>query len=93
MQQHRRRNAPSAEQLFGTALRELRKEKGYSQETLAFESGYHPTYIGQIERGKKNPSLRAIISLASALDVLPSDLLQRFERHLGKARPDPRGHH
>jgi hypothetical protein len=34
-----------------------------SQETLAFESGYHPTYIGQLERGKKSPSLRAILSL------------------------------
>ena len=47
------------------ALRELRKQRGLSQETLAFESGYHPTYIGQLERGKKSPSLRTIVSIAT----------------------------
>jgi transcriptional regulator with XRE-family HTH domain len=61
------------------ALRDLRKERGLSQEDLAFESGYHSTYIGQLERGKKSPSLRTIVSLANALDVPPSELLRRIE--------------
>ena len=81
MQEHRRRcTAPrSVETLFGQALRELRKERGFSQEGLAFESGYHPTYIGQLERGKKSPSLRAIVRLAGALKTRGSEILKRVE--------------
>ncbi len=66
------------------ALRDLRKQRGLSQETLAFENGYHPTYIGQLERGKKSLSLCTIVSLASVLSVLPSQLLQGFEAQLKK---------
>jgi transcriptional regulator with XRE-family HTH domain len=85
MQQHRgRRTVYTAEELFGMALRDLRKQQGLSQETLAFESGYHPSYIGQLERGKKSPSLRTMVSLASILKVLPSQLLQAFETRLKK---------
>jgi DNA-binding XRE family transcriptional regulator len=75
-----RRTAPaSAEALFGRALRDLRKERGLSQETLAFESGYHPTYIGQLERGKKSPSLRTIMRLAGVLQLPASEILKRVE--------------
>jgi transcriptional regulator with XRE-family HTH domain len=67
------------------ALREFRKRRGLSQEALAFESGYHPTYIGHLERGKKSPSFRTIVRLASVLGVLPSELVRRFEE-MGVAR-------
>jgi transcriptional regulator with XRE-family HTH domain len=78
--QRRQRTAPkSAEALFGQALRGLRKERGFSQERLAFESGYHPTYIGQLERGKKSPSLRAILRLAGALKTRGSEILKLVE--------------
>lgn len=82
MQRHRKSRAATktTEERFGVALREIRKERGLSQETLAFESGYHPTYIGQLERGRKSPSLRTIVGLAAVLKVLPSELLQRFEK-------------
>lgn len=80
----RRQKALTAEELFGVALREIRKQRGFTQETLAFETGYHPTYIGQLERGRKSPSLRTIIGLATVLKILPSELMQRFERGLGK---------
>ena len=84
MQRHRNGNTAtaSAEALFGKVLRELRKKKGVSQETLAFESGYHPTYIGQLERGKKSPSLRTIMRLASALNTLGSEILRGVEKDL-----------
>ncbi len=85
MQQHRNRlTARSAEDLFGQVLRDVRKAHGFSQEDLAFNSGYHPTYIGQLERGKKSPSLRTIMSLASALDTSGSELLKDVERLLHK---------
>jgi len=85
MQQHRshRTASKTAEDRFGKVLREVRKSKGLSQEELAFASGYHPTYIGQIERGKKSPSLRAIVSLARALNTPASELLRRVEERVG----------
>lgn len=86
MQERRRRQVASitAEELFGAVLREVRKQKGFSQEELAFESGYHPTYIGQLERGKKSPSLRTILLLGQALDTPASTILKRIETRLSK---------
>jgi transcriptional regulator with XRE-family HTH domain len=87
MQRHGRPIPPiTLEKLFGLTLRELRHERGISQETLAFESGYHPTYIGQIERGTKNPSLRTIVNFASVLSLSPSELIRRFEERIGEGR-------
>jgi transcriptional regulator with XRE-family HTH domain len=84
MHQHRSRHAAAltAEALFGRVLRELRKDCGLSQESLAFESGYHPTYIGQLERGKKSPSLRAVMCLAKVLRTPASEILRRVEKGL-----------
>lgn len=43
--------------MFGKRVCELRKNKGYSQEQLAFKAGLHRTYIGMIERAEKNITL------------------------------------
>ena len=85
MQRRRKLQQPAAtaEAIFGQTLRDIRKEHGISQEALAFESGYHPTYIGQLERGKKSPSLRAIMRLASVLKTPGSEILRRVEIGLG----------
>ena len=72
-------NGDSLEILFGKVLQRLRKDKGFSQEELGFESGYHRTYISLLERGKKSPSLKTIFQLANALDVEPSDLIERVQ--------------
>jgi transcriptional regulator with XRE-family HTH domain len=69
---------------FGKALKKLREERGISQEELAYESGYHRTYISQLERGQKSPSIQTIFQLARALDINPSDLIQAVEDLLGK---------
>jgi transcriptional regulator with XRE-family HTH domain len=86
MQERRRPQSVSAtlEKTFGAILREVRKERGLSQEALAFESGYHTTYIGQLERGQKSPSLRTIMNLAGALESSGSELLRRVEARFGK---------
>ena len=63
----------------GRNLKRIRKERGWSQEELAFESGLHRTYISGIERGVRNPTLRTMSILASALDVKPSQLLKAAE--------------
>ena len=65
---------------FGAVLREVRKERGISQEDLGFESGYHRTYVSLLERGIKSPSLQTIFELSRALDIPPSELLARVER-------------
>jgi transcriptional regulator with XRE-family HTH domain len=59
---------------FGKRVRQLRLEKGLSQEELAFSAGVHRTYLGGIERGERNPSLKNIAAIAQALDVALSDL-------------------
>jgi DNA-binding XRE family transcriptional regulator len=81
MQERRGRSAAlkTPEDCFGEVLRELRQKKGVTQEDLAFKSGYHSTYISQLERGRKSPSLRAIMSLAGALNTSGSEILTRLE--------------
>ena len=64
---------------FGQALRQLRLERGMSQEELGFASGYHRTYISLLERGKKSPSLQTIFQLAKALNVEPSQMVERVQ--------------
>jgi len=65
---------PSLEKAFGARVRELRVSRGWSQEKLAERSRRHWTYIGGIERGERNPTLRVIAALASALEVSIKDL-------------------
>lgn len=67
---------------FARVLMTLREERGMTQETLAFESGYHPKYISLLERGKNSPSLTAILEIARALDTTGAQLVQRVENLL-----------
>ncbi len=54
---------------FGERVRELRSERGLSQEQLAHAAGVHRTYMGAVERGEQNISLTNMHELADALDV------------------------
>lgn len=60
---------------FGERVREIRKEKGLSQEELAFRVDLHRTYIGMIERAEKNITLINIEKIADALEVSINDLM------------------
>lgn len=56
-------------------LRRLREAKGLSQEAFAHEAGIHRTYISDLERGARNPTIAVVEKLAEALDVRVSQLL------------------
>ncbi len=57
-------------------MRRERKQLGKSQEELALDVGMKRSYLSDLERGTRNPSVKAIARLASALGVEPATLLQ-----------------
>ena len=59
---------------FGKHLRKIRLEQGLTKEQLADKAGMHFTYVGQIERGIRNPSLVNLQKLAKALNVDSTEL-------------------
>lgn len=59
---------------FGNNVRNLRKQKGISQEQLAFNANLHRTYIGMIERAERNVTLLNINKIANALNIPIKDL-------------------
>jgi transcriptional regulator with XRE-family HTH domain len=61
---------------FGSRVRKVRQQKGFSQEELALESGLDRSYIGGVERGERNISLVNLFKLSKALSVSPSTLLE-----------------
>ncbi len=61
---------------FGSRLRELREQRGLSQEKLAEMADLHRNYVGNLERGKSNVSLLTIVKLAHSLDVKPVKLIE-----------------
>ena len=72
----------SAEALFGKEVARLRKVLGISQEELAFRAEVHRTYISQLERGLKSPTLSMILKLSRALKASASKLVATVERQL-----------
>ena len=66
---------------LGLAVRDLRTERGMSQEALARASDLHPTYLSGIERGARNPTWRTLGRLCDALSVDMSQLAELAESH------------
>ena len=55
--------------IFGTRVRALQTEKGWSQEDFAFKCGLHRTYISAVERGERNISIENIKKIANAFRI------------------------
>lgn len=60
---------------FGNHLREIRLKQNLSQTELAFKGGFDRNYIGMLERGERNPSLKNLQRLADILEITLPELL------------------
>ncbi len=60
---------------FGKNVRTKRQQLGLSQEALAFEARSNRTYISDVERGTRNPSIEVVQRIAKALGVTMGELL------------------
>ncbi len=61
---------------LGRNVRRWREARGLSQEALADRLGLHRTYVGGVERGERNLTLRSVERLAGMLEVEPLSLLE-----------------
>ena len=61
---------------IGNRIQRRREEFGMSQESLAFEAGLTPSYLSQVEAGKRNPSIAVLFRLCSALELQLSELFK-----------------
>jgi transcriptional regulator with XRE-family HTH domain len=62
---------------LGRNVRRLREAKGWSQEAYADEAGIHRTYVSDIERGARNPTITVVEKLALPLGVSAGSLLDK----------------
>ncbi len=60
---------------LGRNLRRHREERGLSQEAFADVLGVHRTYMGGVERGERNLTLKSVERIAASIEVDPLDLL------------------
>ncbi len=67
------------DKIFGQILKKLRTERDISQEDFAADAGLHRTYISQLERGLKSPSLRTIEKICDVLNISMVQLMQCIE--------------
>jgi transcriptional regulator with XRE-family HTH domain len=67
-------------ELLGEVICRLRQRANLSQEALAERAGLHRTYVSQLERGLKSPTVSVLSKLAPALGVRPSQIMRLLER-------------
>ncbi|ADO76827.1 helix-turn-helix domain-containing protein [Halanaerobium praevalens] len=65
--------------IIGKKIKEYRKLNDLTQETLGEKADLHYTYIGQVERGEKEPSLKSLINIADALEIGIDKLLINYD--------------
>lgn len=78
MPAHRKHVAAALREL-GSRIAKLRRERGMSQEALAFEVDIHVNHLSTIERGIANPSFAVMLAICGVLDTTLSDLTKGIE--------------
>lgn len=76
---------------FGLVVRDLRIANGQSQEQLSFRAKVHRTYVGDLERGLKSPTLDVIDQFACALKIGTPDLIASVYKELAHGTAENRG--
>lgn len=76
------RMAHSSDPPIGTVLRELRVQRGFSQEQLAAKAKMHRNYVGGVERGEKSPTFKSVGRILLVLGVSWSELGNALDRSL-----------
>ncbi|MCA1402548.1 helix-turn-helix transcriptional regulator [Bradyrhizobium sp. BRP56] len=71
-------------QVVAANLRRIRRERGFSQESLAFEADINRTYISKLEKGATWAGLEILVKLSTVLQVEPADFLQRPAKKSGR---------
>ena len=74
-------------QVVAANLRKIRRERGFSQETLAYEADINRTYISKLEKGATWVGLEIIVKLSDVLGVEPADFLQKPVRRGARKAP------
>ena len=74
-----KQNARPMLSAISAVLRTAREERRMSQLEVARRSGLHRTYVCEVERGTRNPSLQSVIHIAAALNTSASELIKRAE--------------
>ncbi|KAF3884471.1 MULTISPECIES: helix-turn-helix domain-containing protein [Nostocales] len=74
------------DQILGLEIQRRRLEKSWSQEYLAEVTGLHRTYISQLERGLKSPSVRVLNHITNALNTTMSEFFRAVEESLSVDR-------
>jgi transcriptional regulator with XRE-family HTH domain len=86
----RKQLPPTWRNAIAALIREFRVKRGWTQEELGFRSGYDPRYINMLERGRRNPSIQALINLCQAVSVQPSAFFGEIERRLDPSSNEAR---
>lgn len=71
-------------QIIGSVIKELRIQKGMTQELLSGFAGIARSHLSMIESGSKQPNFETIWKIAIALDLKPSELVSEFEKRATK---------
>jgi transcriptional regulator with XRE-family HTH domain len=80
-------NQSDSNQALARAVKRLRRERGISQEDLAYEAKVTVSTLSRIERGLSSPTLGTLTQIANALSLSPSELVAAAEEDAPQRRP------
>jgi transcriptional regulator with XRE-family HTH domain len=80
---------PDPLDVFAANLKQLREERGWSQERVAHESGLNPSHVAKIERTEREPGVRSISKLSKGLGVSASELFDGIDGRQTDRRTRP----
>lgn len=72
---------------FASVIRQLRNQRGLTQEQLAWRTNVDQSFISALERGLKEPCLKTIVQLAAAFDLPLTELIAAFEEERQQQKP------